>query len=71
METINLLKEMKEMAGQNIIKDLIFREGNKGLLSLVESDIAKMAVREFENSQGALTFLGDENQTLKDKIRSQ
>ena len=49
------------MAGQNIIKDLIFREGNKGLLSLVESDIAKMAVREFENSQAVIKILGDEN----------
>lgn len=43
------MRESKQLFKEIEIKDEIIN-GNKGLFSLVEGDIAKMAIREYENS---------------------
>jgi hypothetical protein len=51
MEAINTLKECKDLFIEIRIKDNIIREQKSGFLgSIVESEVGKMAVREFENS---------------------
>lgn len=51
METISFLLQCKDLVIELRVKDHLIREEKQGMLgSIVESEIAKLAVREFENS---------------------
>ena len=51
MEAISTLKECKDLFIEIRVKDNIIRESKSGFLGcIVESEVGKMAVREFENS---------------------
>ena len=68
LETISFLSECKDLVVELRVKDHLLREEKHGFLgALVEGEIAKMAVREFENSQNAIRFLQSENDNLKAK----
>ncbi|CDW84168.1 UNKNOWN [Stylonychia lemnae] len=64
LETIDVLQDSKQVLQENVIKDQLIG-GNSGILSMVEGDIAKMVVREYENSQNMMKFICQENEQLK------
>lgn len=63
-ETMSAMRQAKLLFKELQIKDQIIT-GNKGMLKFIEGDIAKMAVREYENSQNMIKYLNEENQALK------
>jgi len=61
---MSAMRQAKLLFKELQIKDQIIT-GNKGMLKFIEGDIAKMAVREYENSQNMIKYLNEENQALK------
>ncbi len=49
LETIETLKDTRDLIKENKCKDKLIG-GNMAVLKMVEGDIAKMAIREYENS---------------------
>ena len=64
LETIEALSEMREVMRESKEKDKLIG-GNTAVLRMVQGEIAKMAIREYENSQNILRFLCEENESLK------
>lgn len=56
LETINVLNDSKLHINEIKIKDQLIG-GNTAILGMVEGDIAKMVVREYENCQNIMRFL--------------
>ena len=69
LETIEALSDMRDVMMENKQKDKLIG-GNTAILKMVQGDIAKMAIREYENSQNMLRFLCEENESLKHKNNS-
>eukprot|EP00347_Sterkiella_histriomuscorum_P004216 403361302 len=68
LETINFLAESKQLIVECRIKDQLIG-GDQAVLSMVEGDIAKMAIREYENSQNIMRFICQENEALKSQVQ--
>lgn len=59
-----VLKETKALYKDLEVKNQIIN-GNKSMLKFIEGDIAKMAVREYENGLNMIKYLTQENESLK------
>jgi hypothetical protein len=54
------MNEVKQLFSELEIKDKII-SGSKGLFKMVEGDIAKLAVKEYENSLKMIRYLANDN----------